>query len=398
MKLTKTIIAALAISATAVAHAEGVEWSGFGSLYYSQSMDNNFLVGGNRDNRPNYTTPSLIGLNVGSKISDELSVASQIVMAGESAQSTNFNTFAQWAYLNYRPMDGLTFKIGRQLWPVLISSEYQRVHFLLPQSNIPGTVYGLLPFVSFDGASANKVFDSAIGSLTLGAYAGNPKLNNGGINGIDLDFKTLMGIRATLDGSGWRLHATANKVFSKVTVDSTAFSTVANSSLRTSGIANTHSNIFSFGYRFDKYNFVSWGEATYSKATDDQSLTLRTVASANGTLVAVPSTKKLFEKSYGGYALFGYRLGKFLPSLTYAQGTTYLGLPANPTTNAKYEGKTESYIAGLAYQAHDQASLKLEFQRTYVKNIGSGWYDVVQSTTSTRKFGDVVKAGVDFIF
>lgn len=394
MKFTKTVIAALAIGTSAVAHADGVEWSGFGSLYYSQSMDNNFLVGGNRTNKPNFTTPSLLGLNVGSKISDEISVASQIIMAGESAQATNFNTFAQWAYLNYKPMDGLSLKIGRQLWPVLISSEYQRVHFLLPQSNIPGTVYGLLPFVSFDGASANKTMETAVGSLTVGAYLGNPKLNTAGITGIDLDFQTLMGIRATLDGSGWRLHATANKVFSKITVDSNSFS--GNTYLRTTGTAKTNSNIFSVGYRYDKNNFVSWGEATYSKATDNASLTLNSNVVASGALAAT-STKKLFEKSYGGYVLAGYRLGKFLPSATYAQGTTRLGLPTT-ATNTKYEGKTESYIAGLAYQAHDQANLKLEFQRTYVPSAGGGWYDVTQSTTSTRRFGDVVKAGVDFIF
>lgn len=390
MKFTKTVIAAVAMGTSAVALAGGVEWSGFGSLYYSQAFDNNFLVGQARNNKPDYTTHSLLGLNVGSKISDDFSVASQIVMAGSQAQSSNFNMFAQWAYLNYRPTDGLSVKVGRQLWPVLISSEYQRVHYLLPQSNIPNTVYGLLPFVSFDGVSANQTFNVGIGNLTVGAYTGNPKLNTGGIVGTDLDFQSLIGGRVTLDGSGWRVHATANRIFSKVTINTQQY--VAPTSVVTvTGTGATHSNVFSFGYRFDKFNFVSWGEATYSKATDNSTLPIRTSA---GTTV---SNKKLFEKSYGGYVLAGYRVGAFLPSVTYAQGTTYLGLPAS-ATNSKYEGKTRSYIAGLSYAANDQVSVKAEYLRTYVPSIGGGWYDVVQSTKSTRKFGDAVKAGVDFIF
>lgn len=393
------VIAAMALSTSAVALADGVEWSGFGSLYYSQAFDNNFLVGQARNNKPDYTTHSLLGLNVGSKISDEFSVASQIVMAGAQAQSSNFNMFAQWAYLTYKPADSYSVKIGRQLWPVLISSEYQRVHYLLPQSNIPNTTYGLLPFVSFDGISASKVFDVGVGALTLGAYTGNPKLNTGGITGVDFDFQTLMGARVTLDGSGWRLHATANRIYSKIAIDTTSYPAAAGGAgVRTTGSGQTHSNVFSFGYRFDKYNFVSWGEATYSKATDDgQKLTLRSTLVANGSAAGAPISSTLFEKSYGGYVLAGYRVGKFLPTLTYARGTTYLGLPA-AANNAKYDGKTVSYIAGLSYAAHDQATFKVEYLRTYVPSIGGGWYDVVQSTKSQRRFGDAVKAGVDFIF
>lgn len=66
MKFTKTVITALALGATVAAHADGIEWSGFGSLYYSQAMDKNFLVGQNLDNKPDYTSHSLVGFNVGS--------------------------------------------------------------------------------------------------------------------------------------------------------------------------------------------------------------------------------------------------------------------------------------------------------------------------------------------
>jgi hypothetical protein len=396
MGFTKKVIVALSMCSSISAFADGIEWSGFGSLYYSQAFDNHFVVGQNGNNKPNFTDQSLLGLNLGSKITDEMSVASQIVMAGSSAQTENFNLFAQWAYLTYKLQDTASVKIGRQLWPVLISSEYQRVHYLLPQSNIPYTAYGLLPFVSFDGASVNKTLDVGIGSLTLGAYLGNPKLNTTPPPALSLDFQTLSGVRATLDGSGWRLHASYNRVFSKVKIDTESYATATGTTVtRTTGKAEVSSDIMSFGYRFDKYNFVSWGEMVYNKASDDVNLTLTNSA------LGVIANKKLFEKSYGGYVLMGYRLGKFLPSVTWAQGTQFLGLPedsSNTPLVSKYQGRTTAYIFGTSYQVNDQASLKFEYLNVKVPSIGGGWYDVAQSATSTKKSASAVKAGVDFIF
>lgn len=385
MKFTRSVIAALAIGTSFAAFADGVEWSGFGSLYYSQAFDNQFLLGQHSNNKPDYTTHSLVGFNVGSKLGDNMSFSSQIVMAGAGAQSTNYNMFAQFAYLTYNPVPSVSLKIGRQLWPMLISSEYQRVHFLLPQTEIPATVYGLMPFVAFDGVSANKSLDTAIGSLTLGAYAGAPKLNRTPPAGLAFDFPSIIGARATLDGSGWRLHATANQFKSKMTI---SYLTSLPSTKYTS-INEATSTIYSFGYRYDKYNIVSWGEMFTLKSTDNS-----LVPQAAGG----PQTNKYFQRSYGGYVLAGYRFGKYLPTLTYAQGTAKLGFPTDPTTNQKYDGKVTSYIFCNSFQMNDQASFKVEFQRSYVPSAGGGYFDVAQSTTSTKKYGDMLKAGIDFIF
>lgn len=393
MKITMKVVVAALLGTSTLLHAEGIEWSGFGSLYYSQAFNNQFLVDQHENNKPDYTSKSLLGFNVGARISEDMTVASQIVMAGSDAQSTNFNMYAQWVYLNYRINDGLFFKIGRQLWPVQISSEYQRVHQLIPQSNIPYTSYGLLPFVSFDGASLNKTLETSIGSLSFGAYIGNPKLNTTPPSSVTFNETSLIGTRVTLDGSGWRLHATFNRVFSSVSVDASSYTTsTGNTTSRTTGNAKTHSNIYSFGFRYDKNNLVSWGDFIYANATDNSHLILTNSSSG------IISNKKLFDKSYGGYVLLGYRFGKFLPSITFAKGTTKLGLPTDPVTNAKYEGRTTSYILGTAYQLNDQATAKIEYLRTYIPSAGEGWYDVSQASANTETHGDAVKAGIDFIF
>ncbi len=386
MKFSKILITAATIFSATNVFADGVEWSGFGSLYYSQAMDNQFLLGQHTNNKPDYTTHSLVGFNVGSRISDNMSFSSQLVMAGAGAQSTNFNLFAQFAYLTYNPVQSVSLKIGRQLWPMLISSEYQRVHFLLPQSEIPQTVYGLMPFVAFDGVSANKTLDTGIGSLTLGAYAGAHKLNRVAPAGLAFDFPSILGARVTLDGSGWRLHATANQFKSKMTI---SYLTSLPSTMYSS-VNTATSTIYSFGYRYDKNNIVSWGEMFTLKSKDNSLVPMASGYSQQAY--------KYFERSYGGYVLVGYRFGKFLPTATVAQGTAKLGFPTDPTTNQKYDGKVTSYILCNSYQMNDQATFKVEFQRSTVPSVGGGFFDVAQSTTSTKKYGDMVKAGIDFIF
>jgi len=299
-------------------------------------------------------------------------------MAGAGAPSTDFNMFAQWAYVTYKPVDSISFKLGRQLWPMMISSEYQRVHYLLPQAAVPGTMYGLSPFVSFDGASLNKTLDTAVGSLTLGAFMGAPKLNRANPTGMEFEFTKIKGIRATLDGSGWRLHATASQYQAKMSIAATPPS---------ENLADIE--LYSFGYRYDKYNIVSWGEMFALNGRNNVNVPM-----ASGG----PQTNKFYERSYGGYILAGYRFGRLLPTVTVAQGKAGFGFPTDPNTNQKYDGKITSYTIANAYQMNDQATFKVEFQRSYVPSAGGGFFEVTQSTASTKKHGDMVKAGVDFIF
>ncbi len=382
MKIAKLLLASTAIGLSTNSFAEGIDWNGFGSLYYSQAMDNQMLINGHTNNRPDFTTHSLFGFNAGAKLAENISVASQIVMVGKAAQQENFNVYAQWAYVNWKPTNGTSIKIGRQLFPALISSEYQRVQFLLPQSNIPSTTYRILPFVSMDGASATQTFDVGVGKLSLGTYVANPKLNTVDPEGVKFGFDRVVGFRATLEGSEWTLHGTANRLNSNITIKGTGFG----------GTAATRTNIFTFGYRIDKSNFVSWGEVIYTKAIDDAMLKITNTA-GNVTI----SNKQFLKDSYAGYVLMGYRFGKFLPSITYSQGTIDYGLPTGAAFD-KYQGKVETYIAGLSYQANDQVMVRGEYARSYVPSIGGGFYDVIQKPASTKKYGDAVKMGVDFIF
>ncbi|MBY0412516.1 MAG: hypothetical protein K2Q18_00050 [Bdellovibrionales bacterium] len=366
MKFTKTVIAALAIGASSFAHADGIEWSGFGSLYYAQTFDQQILPTQFTNNKMDFTHFSSFGLNMSSKLSDSFTFYGQVVATEEAAQTTNFNLFAQWAFLNIKTSENSHLKIGRQLFPALMSSEYSRVHYLLSSNHIPLHVTATNPFISIDGASYNMDFNTGFGKFNFGIYTGSPKLNTSSTTVVPTYYNAY-GLQANVEGSGWKVHATASKF--KVSVDySGVFAALGTGK-------KTVNNLYTLGTKFDNYNVLLEAEAI-----------LRT----SSTAAILGNGKKNLERAYGGYATAGYRFGKFLPRFTYATSTTWLGFS---------QGKIETYGVGMNYAVNDQAVVKVDFEKTYIPSAGGGWYPVTQSSTAPKgKQANAVFAGVDFIF
>jgi hypothetical protein len=386
MKFSKTILASLALVASLAVQADGVEWSGFGSMYYQQSFDSGFLVQSHKNNKSDFTSASQLGFNVGSRITDNMSFSGQLIAAGAGAQTENFNMFAQWAYLTFKVNDNVSIKTGRQLWPILMASEYNRVRMLLPAVGIPSTAYLMLPFTAFDGISLNQNYDIGLGNLALGVYGGSPKLNLTPPSVLDLNFANLIGARATLDGSGWRAQATVNRYYGSAKISAPIVLSAPGAVTVQPYFAEQHGIMaYSASFRYDKHNILAWLEMT------------KTDVSSNNALPTI-GTAALYKKSYGGYALLGYRFDRITPYVSYAKGTTVYGLPTDTVTNSKYNGRVTTYLAGTSYKLNDSAVAKVEYQRDTVKNPGDGFYEVYQKAGNTKKYGDMLSAGVDFIF
>lgn len=366
MKFTKTVIAALALGASVAAHADGIEWSGFGSLYYAQTFDQQILPTQFTSNKMDFTHFSSFGLNLSSKLSDTFTFYGQIVATEEAAQTTNFNLFAQWAFLNIKTSENSHLKVGRQLFPALMSSEYARVHYLLPTNHIPLHFTATNPFVSFDGVSYNVDFDTAVGKLNVGAFTGSPKLNTSSTAVIPTYYNAY-GMQVNLEGAGWKLHGTASQF--KASVDYAGPYAALGTAKKTSN------QLYTLGGKYDQNNIVFHTEAVLRTSSEAALL-------ANG--------KKSLERAYGGYATAGYRIGKILPRVTYATTTTKLGFS---------QGKIETYGVGANYALNDQAVVKVDFEKTYVPSAGGGWYPVTQNATAPKGTqANAVFAGVDFIF
>lgn len=349
--------------------AMDISWNGFGSAYYGQAFDKELLPDGFTAKGIDFTNFSLMGLNLGAPISDDLSFAAQLVALGKSVGTADsFGMISQWAYLNYKPWAGASFRIGRQLYPPLLASEYVRVGYLLPFRQIPNIVFNLQPFTRFDGASAYQSVHTSLGEFSFGLFGGTPLLDvnstTAAASGFTFKLTELIGTQLTLDGDGWRVRAQASRFLSRVTLASPL------PAANLTGVEHA----YSIGYRYDKSNIVSWGEYIW-------------VRTPNGTAT---TSGRYAEEGEAFYLLGGYRFGKFMPRYTFARASQKYNIYSN--------GRAITHTWGLNYQAGSQAVAKVEFELDRVPSAGGGGYFVTQPTGAGSTSGRALYAGVDFIF
>lgn len=360
------------------ARAYDIGWNGFGSVYYGQAQSSDLLPNDFANTHVNFTTFSLMGLNLSGTISDQLSFGAQLLALGSPVGTSDaFALIAEWAYISYKPVDGLLIKGGRQLYGALLASEYAHVRYLLPYREIPAPVFLIAPFTRFDGVSADYSFDTGLGKVTAGIFGGSPELDNNtnvlGDLGSSPSLGNLIGAEATLDGDGWRVRASVSELYASVasTVIPPAFPTVTG-----------HPHEYSAGYRFDKYNIVSWGEYFMVRSPDGSS-------SGGG---------KFIGNGHAYYILGGYRIGKFMPRYTFSQGSSTLNIPVAGSSSYG-DGSITTHTIGLNYEAATQAIVKIEYEHDIVPTPpGPLGFFATGPATSTATTGDAFFAGVDFIF
>jgi hypothetical protein len=352
-------IPVIGLLAYSCANAADLSWSGFGSAYYGQSYSYGLTPFNFPNNRPDFTDFSLFGLNFMGKLDDNWSAGAQLVALGDRTAAANttfatFNVAASWAYVSYKTEDGTTIRMGRQRFPIFTASEYIYEHYELPYREMPAIVYQMAPFVAFDGASVSHGFNTPIGKVNVQVFGGSPVLAITPPTDTAATLSNLIGGRVNFEGDGWRVRGQVSR------------------SSSASGSDQADSQYYSAGYRFDKYNIVSWGEYLYRRAPDG-------TPTPTGTYLG---------QGQSGYVLGGYRLGNWLPRYTFAQASAQLG-PIG-------EGKTTTHTIGLNYYASAKAVVKAEFELDLVPTAQGG-YKVTQPGGSTSTTGNAFYLGVDFL-
>jgi len=382
MKLT-ILMAGIAIALSPVvaqAKDQLIDVSGFGSLYYGQALDKRFQPYGFTDNYADFTHFSLVGLTFKSRISEEWDAAVQLVATGDNLYWQNFSTFMEWAYLNYQPtaVPGLSVRVGRQRYGVWTASEYMNVHHELPFRALPGPVYRITPFSSFDGISVGQNFN--VGKLkgNVAVFGGAPvqdipptSNNTTTLTTTAVERHDLLGVKASIDGDGWRARIQASET---TAIRTTTTETVSGSNIQTTvSKIQAHQQIFTAGYRFDKYNIVSWAEYAYLISNDGTQATYNTY----------------HKFAAAGYALLGYRIGDWMPRLSFAGSNVSNGISL---------GNVQSYIAGVNYAIRPDITIKADYEYSNVGLWrGSNMPGTLQSG-QTDGVGKALYIGVDFLF
>lgn len=377
MKNSKLLLAAtLAVSLPQLASAADVEWSGFGSFHYGQTFNKNFLPSQFTNDRANFSNFSSMGLNLSSQVSEKATFYGQIVATDEAAQAQNFDLFAQWAFLSYKLTDSTNLKLGRQLFPALLASEYARVHFLLPARTIPLAVSGINPFISLDGVSYNQEFQTGMGKFSFGVYGGSPKLNSATGGPISTSLSNAYGFQLNLEGTGWKLHSSATKWSEQISFGTAPIPGAGGATYQqvfgTDG--KIESTLLTVGGRYDRNNVVFWSE--FLNRSTEKASTL-----ANG--------QKTLRNISAGYAIAGYRFGKVMPRLSYAYNNAQTGFGT---------GRVKTFGAGMNYQISETSVFKLDLERWVIPETGGGNFTVTETAKNDKTYANAVTAGVDFIF
>ncbi|MBC7385150.1 MAG: hypothetical protein H7301_03180, partial [Cryobacterium sp.] len=149
-------VVASTLALSSLSKAADFKVNGFGSAYYGQALNRELLPYNLSNTNPDFTHFSLIGADLAVKFNDQWTVAAELIAQGQNGPQNNYTAYAEWAYVNWAPIPGMSVKVGRQRNPIWSASEYINSHYQLPYRVMPQVVYSLSPFAAFDGASVTQ--------------------------------------------------------------------------------------------------------------------------------------------------------------------------------------------------------------------------------------------------
>lgn len=160
-----------------------------------------------------WKSDSLIGLQWQVDWSPEWGTMVQLVAKDRFANS--LTNSIEWAFVRYRPVDGLDLRLGRLGADVFMLSEYRQVGYAIPWVRPPHDLYGLASLYRFDGVDLNKRIALGDAMLNIKAFYGNSNEEYPtGFNddqGINVDFD-LYGASTSLEWNHLKLRYSYAKV------------------------------------------------------------------------------------------------------------------------------------------------------------------------------------------
>jgi hypothetical protein len=160
-----------------------------------------------------WKSDSLLGLQWQGDWSPEWGTMVQLV--AKDRFNNSLSNSIEWAFVRYRPTDGLDLRLGRLGADVFMLSEYRQVGYAIPWVRPPHDLYGLASLYHFDGADVTKRIELGDAALNIKAFYGNSDeeyptgFNND--QGIHVEFD-LYGASTSMEWNYWKLRYTYAKV------------------------------------------------------------------------------------------------------------------------------------------------------------------------------------------
>ncbi|MGP3791561.1 porin [Pseudomonas sp. B392_1p] len=279
-------------------------------------------------------------------LTGSLSATVQVVA---KAEQDNWKLNLEWAYLAYEVSDQLTVRAGRLRPAAYMFSETLDVGYSYPWLRLPDEVYSLMPVSNMEGADVLYSIPLSFGSVDIQGQIGQAVNRNLYVESADtlLDFDTKQMRNAAVT-----LHTNDFGSF--------RYGYAESDHAYVAGTQTGKGRFSSLGHRYDNGTIVTNIES----------------ARRRGANAAVDAF----------YVMTGYRVGDFLPHVTYAQ------------MDVKDAGRQSSWAYGLNYNVTPSVTLKGEYKRVESTKGLSGVFTPDYTVASHTFDGDVLSVGLDFVF
>lgn len=363
--------------------------------------------GGARDGSIEWKTDSLVGLQWQARWSPKFDATVQVV--ARDRYENSLENSVEWAFLRYRPMDGLDVRVGRLGADVFMLSDYRQVGYALPWVRPPQDFYGLLALYHYDGADINKRFDSSLGTFNLKMFYGNSDEKYPGsdetVDGVGLNFN-VAGAKLSHEWNHWRWRYTYaeldlnNNIAPELTSALRSVSPlwpeagVVSDGLNSDGKSMAY---HALGAVYD--NNVWWARAEAAK------LSSNTLLNPGGRYYYLSAGRRL-----GDFTLFGLhgraRPDKAPPVYEAPAGfpspiAEQLELLAGATTRAlsNVNQKQHSWGVGGRWDFRPKMALKLQAERFFIDQTGANlWMQAGTPLISSDQTATVVSFSLDVLF
>lgn len=316
-----------------------------------------------RDNR--------LGLQIAADINERMNVTAQLISRGGP---DNYNVEADWAFVGYQVHDQLAVRAGKVKLPTFLASDYIEVGYAYPWVRPPQEVYSLNPITSLSGV--DLLYTPVVGDVTLlfqpyfgtsqgtGYTSGQQEVDTSGLGfpaagtEVEFDAKELAGINFAVQTD-------------IATFRAGYLSTKVSSPFGGGLIDEDKAEFMSVGFTMDWNDVVAYAEWA-SRDEDD------------GAEIGFPDQQ-------AWYATLGYRVGQFLPSITYAE------LKAG-SDEVSWAQEQSSIAFDLRYELGLGADLKFQAMSVRPENGKVGLYDGPVSSDELDSDAMVYSVALDVIF
>jgi hypothetical protein len=275
-----------------------------------------------------------------------------------SAEQDNFGIMTQieWAYLNVQPISNLSIRYGKMELPLFLVSDSRNVGYTTTWLRAPDAVYGEALFDTYEGGDITYKLQLGKYSLTGHALLGAP-------NPVaQLAGPAYAQIFTGHHMYGYDVTADLNVVTLRASILELDYRTYSSGALNQDG----KYHFYSVGVAYDRSNVIAQGEFIELRTGDPT------------------------DAVNGWYVMGGYRLGKWVPYVIYANSHQNQAAGGTvPETN----GPTES--AGVRLDLFRSVDFKAQFDHAKQFDYGTPFINV---QPGFKNAANIFSLAADFIF